>query len=231
MPHDVAPTSEERVSGLARVALASVIWGTIPLVLRAADGAPTVKVFFRVFFAALVVGAWLLASGGWRELRTLGAGASGARSSRQGLLLTLNWFLFLTALDLTTVATAELLGYTGPVFVAVLTPFVTGERFDRRIVLPLGARARRHHRHPRASTAWRSGRAPRRWVRCSPFGSALTYAALLLRSKKIIRGHLERRAHARVSTRSRPSCCCPFVVAAYARGGGPSARPLVRAPS
>ena len=71
MPHDVADTRAARVSGLVRVALTGVIWGTIPLVLRAADGDPWVKVFYRVVFAGLVILIWMLATGRWRELTTL----------------------------------------------------------------------------------------------------------------------------------------------------------------
>ena len=67
----------------------------------------------------------------------------------QGALLTLNWVLFLSALDRTSVATAELLGYTGPVFVALFAPFVTGERFDKRIFVPLALSLGRHRRHSR----------------------------------------------------------------------------------
>src|SRR5574340_978463 len=136
MSTPTASASGERLSGLVRVMLAGVIWGSIPLALRSADGSSIVKVFYRVFFAALVVGAWMLATGRWRELPSLGR-RKWQRLALQGLLLTINWALFLTALDLTTVATAELLGYTGPVFVAALTPLVGGDRFDRRIIAPL----------------------------------------------------------------------------------------------
>lgn len=186
MPHDISDTRAGRVSGLVRVALTGVIWGTIPLVLRAADGDPWVKVFYRVVFAALVILVWMLATGRWRELATLDR-TKRWQLATQGLLLTVNWLLFLTALDLTEVATAELLGYTGPVFVAALTPALTGERFDRRIIVPL-ALALCGIVVILAQNGLALG-SPRQALGAAlAAGSALTYAALLLRSKKILHG-------------------------------------------
>lgn len=211
-------TSGDRLSGLVRVVLAGIVWGTIPLALRAADGAPAVKVFFRVFFAGLAVGAWMLASGGWRELAGLGA-AKWRQLIGQGLLLTLNWFLFLTALDLTAVATAELLGYTGPVIVAALTPLVTGERFDRRIIVPL-ALALGGITVILAQHGLSLG-TPRQTLGAAlAAASAFTYAALLLRSKRILHGissaSLMLGQYAVASI-----VLAPLVVHAYATGSGP----------
>ena len=219
MPHDIAATRAERVSGLARVTLTGVVWGTIPLVLRASDGDPWVKVFYRVVFAALVIGIWMLATGRWRELATLDRKKRGQLAT-QGLLLTANWLLFLTALDLTEVATAELLGYTGPVFVAALTPALVGERFDRRIVLPLALALcgivvilAQH------GLALGSGRQALGAALAA--GSAVTYAGLLLHSKKTLHG---------VSTGTlllgqyavATIVLLPVVIYSYVHGGGPT---------
>lgn len=219
MPHDVAATSAERVSGLIRVALTGVVWGTIPLVLRAADGDPWVKVFYRVLFAAIVVGAWMLVSGGWRELAGLGR-RKWMQVISQGLLLTVNWLLFLTALDLTEVATAELLGYTGPVFVAMLTPLVTGERFDRRIVAPLalslGGIVLILAQHGLAL-----GGGTRALGAGLAAASALTYAALLLRSKKIIR-NISSSALMLGEYGVASLVLLPAVIYSYSHGGAPT---------
>jgi drug/metabolite transporter (DMT)-like permease len=205
--------------GLARVAAAGLIWGTIPLIIRYADGASVIKVFFRVFFAALVVGAWMLVSGRWRELTRLPA-RKWRQLSAQGLILTLNWVLFLTALDLTNVATAELLAYTSPVFVAALAPFVTREPFDRRVVVPLAL----------ALGGIVVILAPQGLAVSSPsealgallaFTSAITYAALLLRSKKILPG-VSSGALMLVEYTLASLVLSPFVAAAYARGDAPS---------
>jgi drug/metabolite transporter (DMT)-like permease len=188
------PASDRRHSlvGLLLIAAAGLIWGTIPLVLHAADAgsafqaSPFLKVFYRVLFAGVVIFVWMALSGGLSEFRSLSRQKL-VQLTGQGAILTLNWILFFSALGLANVATAELLGYMGPVFVAALAPFVTGERFDRRIVLPMllalggivvilapqGISVSGGRQLLGASLA---------------FASALTYAWLLLRSKRILLG-------------------------------------------
>ena len=150
----------------------------------AADGASAVKVFYRVAVAGGAMFAWMAARGRLSELTSLPRRKL-LSICGQGVLLTVNWLLFLTALDMTKVAVAELLGYTGPVFVAALAPFVSKERFDARIVLPLGLAlggivvilAPQGITLDSGRETIGAGLA---------FLSALTYAALLLRSKRII---------------------------------------------
>lgn len=219
MPHNDVATGREHVSGLIRVALTGVVWGTIPLVLRAATADPWVKVFYRVLFATIVVGVWMLATGRWREVATLDRHKWWQVIS-QGLLLTVNWLFFLTALDMTEVATAELLGYTGPVFVALLTPNVTGERFDRRILLPLALSLGGivlilgQHGLALGGTRQAIGAA-------LAAASAFTYAALLLRSKKIIRG-ISSSALMLGEYGAAAIVLLPVVIYSYLHGGGPA---------
>jgi drug/metabolite transporter (DMT)-like permease len=205
--------------GLLLIAAAGVIWGTIPLVLRAADGASLVKVFYRVLFAGIVIVAWLALRGGLDEVRRLPRRKL-VQLIGQGAILTVNWVLFLTALDLTNVATAELLGYMGPVFVAALAPFVTGERFDRRIVVPMllavggivvilapqGLAVAGGKQLLGAGLA---------------FASALTYAILLLRSKRILLG-VSGPALMLVEYTTATVLLLPFVIWLYATGQGPT---------
>lgn len=211
--------SQSRFSGLTRIVAAGLIWGSIPLVLRAADGASAVKVFFRVLFAAIVIGGYMVATGGWREFSGLSR-AKWRQVIFQGALLTLNWLLFLTALDMTDVATAELLGYTGPVFVAVLAPFITREAFDSRIVAPLALSMAgiivivAQHGLSIGSERQMIGAG-------LAFASAITYAALLLRSKRILRG-ISSGALMLVEYVVASILLAPLVIAAYMRGDVPS---------
>lgn len=212
------PETDARLSGLIRIALTGIVWGTIPLALRAADGDATVKVFYRVFFAAVVVGGWLLVSGGWRELTTLGREKL-RQVALQGVLLTANWLLFLSAFEFTEVATVELLGYTGPVFVAALTPFVTGDRFDRRIVVPialaLGGIAIIMLRH-----GFTLGTGRQALGAALAACSALTYAGLLLRSKRLLHG-ISSAALMLGQYAVASLVLLPLVIYAYATGRGP----------
>lgn len=219
MHPDEEVSPRERLWGLARVATAGLIWGTIPIVIRTADGAPAIAVFFRMFFAGLAVVAVMAVTGEWRQLRTIPR-AKYVQVGIQGLILTLNWFLFLAALDLTNVATAELLAYTGPVFVAALGPLVTGERFEPAILLPLGL-ALGGIVVILAPQGLAVAGGSELLGAAFAFASALTYATLLLRAKKILRN---------ISSSSlmfiEYSVACvvllPFVAFAYARGDVPS---------
>lgn len=218
MTPDTSPDPGQRLGGLARVAIAGLIWGSIPLLLRSAEGASVVKVFFRVFCAWLVIAGWMVISGRWRELRSLERG-KWLQVVGQGLILTLNWFLFLTAIDMTTVATAELLGYTGPVFVAALAPFVTGEKFDRRIIAPLSL-AMIGILVILAPHGLSVGSDEELLGAVLAFFSALTYATLLLRSKKILRG-ISSGSLMLIEYGIASIVLAPFVAAAYARGDVP----------
>lgn len=205
--------------GLALIGTAGLIWGTIPLVLRAADGASLIKVFYRVLFAGVVLAVWMAATGGLAEVRGLPR-AKLMQLAGQGAILTVNWVLFLTALDLARVATAELLGYMGPVFVAALAPFVTGERFDRRIILPmlLALGGIIVILAPQGLSV--SGGAQTLGAGLA-FASAITYAILLLRSKKILHG-VSGQALMLVEYTVASLILLPFVVWLYLDGQGPT---------
>jgi drug/metabolite transporter (DMT)-like permease len=205
--------------GLARVAIAGLIWGSIPLVLRAADGASVIKVFYRVFFAAAAIFVLMAATGRLGEIGKLSRRKL-AQVAGQGAILTLNWVFFLSALDMTNVATAELLGYTGPVFVAALATFVTGERFDRRILLPL-ALSFGGILVILAPQGLRVGSGREAAGAALAFASAITYATLLLRSKKILRG-ISGMSLMLIEYTVASVLLLPFVIWLYGRGQGPT---------
>jgi drug/metabolite transporter (DMT)-like permease len=205
--------------GLLYIALAGVIWGTIPLLMRAADGASVVKVFYRVFWAGAAIWLWLVVTGRTREVTGLPRKKL-LQLMGQGAILTVNWYLFLSALDLTNVATAELLGYTGPVFVALFAPIVTAERLDSRILLPLAlAMGGIVVIMAPQGVGLHGGRQTLGVVFAA--ASAVTFAVLLLRSKKILEG-VSGMALMAVEYPFAALLLLPFTVVAYARGDGPT---------
>ena len=177
-----APASVK--SGLLRIGLASVIWGSIPVFVRMVDASPFVIVFWRVAFGAATALLYLVISGKVGELR---------RVSRPdllallgvGALLAVNWVLFFGAFALTRVAVVELVSYTGPVFVAALLPLVSPERFDRRIVVPLvlafGGTALIIGLGRLSVNGGRG-----LWGAAMAFGTAIIYAVLMLVGKRLL---------------------------------------------
>jgi drug/metabolite transporter (DMT)-like permease len=172
--------------GLARIAAAGLIWGSIPLFSRQVSAGAAVIVFWRVAFAGLTVAAYLAASGRLGELLRLPARRKLALAA-MGALLAANWMLFFSALKLTDVAVAVLLAYCGPVLVTVFAPLVTRDAFDRRAVVPLVLAlagtivivAPRELQLASGTGLLGAGLA---------FASAFTYAALVLGAKRLLTG-------------------------------------------
>lgn len=173
-------------SGLARIVIAGLVWGSIPLFSSRVGAGAFVIVFWRVGFAAITVAAFLALRGRLGELarlprrKKLGLVAMGA-------ILALNWVLFFSALDLTDVAVAVLLAYCGPVFVTVLAPAVTHEPFDRRALAPLLLAL--------VGTAVIVGPSSIRMADSAhllgaglAFASAFTYAIGVVNAKRLLRG-------------------------------------------
>ncbi|MDA3936164.1 MAG: DMT family transporter [Actinomycetota bacterium] len=177
-------TSER--AGLARVALAGLVWGSIALFVRQIDTSPFVIVFWRVTVAGFVTMIYLLARGRLGELAELPSRKRLAIAS-MGVLLALNWVLFMGALQLVDVAVVVLLGYLGPVVVALLTPLVGKEPFDRRIVAPLaisligtivilGPRELNFDGGPESLGV------------AMAFAASITYAMLVLNARRLVQG-------------------------------------------
>ena len=172
--------------GLAQVAFAATIWGSIPVLARAVDVSPAVIVFWRVAFAGMATGGFLLLRGRIGEIFALPKRKLAALAG-MGSLLTLNWLLFFGAIQLTDVAVAVLLAYCGPVFVAALTPLVTREPFDRRVVLPLLSALAGVVIIVGPNQITLDG-GPAMLGAAMAFASAFTYAILVLNAKRLVQG-------------------------------------------
>ena len=129
-------TAADRLRGVVAILIAATIWGSLPLVLHQVDGSSLIKVFFRVAIAFVAMTGFLMATGRLQRAFTLDRKLI-TNMIIQGVILGINWSLFLGAFELASVATVELLMYMGPVIVAIIAPFTLKDPFDRRILLPL----------------------------------------------------------------------------------------------
>lgn len=180
------PVANLSLSGINRIALAATIWGSIGVFARAIDAHPAVIVFWRILFAAVAIAA---VSAGARRLFAFFAlpHRKQATVAAMGALLALNWILFMGALQLVDVAVAVLLAYCGPILVAALTPLVMRESFDRRVIAPLliGLTGTTIIIAPKGLDI--AGETQMLGAGMA-FASALTYAALILNTKRLLKG-------------------------------------------
>ena len=123
--------------GLTEVALAGVIWGSIAIFVRMVDASPLVTAFWRKLIPSLVLLFYLAVCGRLGELSRFVRSKALALCILSTMAVANTVFMF-WAFTLTQVAVVVFISYTGPVFVAVLAPLVMHERFDSRILLPLG---------------------------------------------------------------------------------------------
>ena len=121
----------QRLVGYASIAVAAVVWGSLPVVVRVANAPPAVLVALRLGIGALALGAFLAAFG--RD--DVGVTASRGLIAAMGVTLAVHWVLFFVSLELIA-ATAVLIGYVFPILVAVAAPVVLHEPREPH-VLPL----------------------------------------------------------------------------------------------
>jgi drug/metabolite transporter (DMT)-like permease len=122
--------------GLWRVAAAATMWGFVPILARGVDASPLVIAFWRVVFATAAFAAYFAIRGRLGQFRSL-RGREAAATMALGLMLAAIWALYFTALTLTDVSVAVLITFTAPIFTAVFSPRLTGDPFDRRVIVPL----------------------------------------------------------------------------------------------
>ena len=112
----------QRTVAAVALAILAVSFGAIPLIVRAGIPA-THLVAMRVTLGALVLIAFALVTGRFRVPTT-----HRGRLLLLGVLLSAHWLTFFLAIQLTTVAVALAVVYTGPIIAAVLSGPMLGER-------------------------------------------------------------------------------------------------------
>ena len=127
------PAAAPAVSPRLALALAIAATSTGSLFVRLADAPPLAKSFWRCGLCTAV-----LALFGWRTLRA-DLARIGGRELRlallSGLALALHFATWITSLSYTSVASSIVLVDTTPLWVALLTPLLSHDRLDRRILV------------------------------------------------------------------------------------------------
>lgn len=123
----------ERLAGYGYMTLATMLWGTLPVVVVRADADASVLVGLRMGFgaAALALFGLLFVRSGILPARHRGLIAG------LGAMLAVHWAVFFRTIQLIG-ATAVVVTFLFPVLVALLAPVLIGERRERH-VLPLAA--------------------------------------------------------------------------------------------
>lgn len=112
-------------------------WGTIPLILREVDVAPSTIAFARVFVAAIGLAAVLLLQPGADEFPAPYTIAP-ARCLANGALLAAHWLTMFIAFDRAPAGTVILIIFLAPVGVAAVAPRLLGEHLSTAIVAAVG---------------------------------------------------------------------------------------------
>ena len=108
-------------------------WGTIPLVLRELEVAPSTIAFGRVLIAAIGLGALLLARG--RESRFPAPFTIAPRRClATGALLAVHWLTMFIAFDRAPAGTVILIIFLAPVGVAAIAPRLLGDHLTSGII-------------------------------------------------------------------------------------------------
>ena len=163
--------------GLAGLATA---WGLIAVLAGAVslDAAPLA--FSRLALAALTLAVVALAAG---RLRVLRPGPHLVTLIALGIVQAAHWFLFFEAVKLGSVALAALTFYTAPIFLAVLAPLFLPEPLSN---IALGALVPGGIGIALVALAGDDGQSFG-WVALAcGIGSALTFAVLLVLSKRLL---------------------------------------------
>ena len=112
-------------------------WGTIPLILRQVDVAPSTIAFARVLVAAIGLGAVLALRPDTGQFPRPYS-VSPVRCLANGALLAVHWLTMFVAFDRAPAGTVILIIFLAPVGVAAVAPRLLGDHLSRAVVVAVG---------------------------------------------------------------------------------------------
>src|SRR6476646_8758721 len=156
-------------------------WGLIAVLAASVDLGAEALAFFRLALAAVTLGAVAVAAGRARLLAPHGRlGALALLGVVQGV----HWLLFFEAVDHGSVALAVLTFYAAPLVIAFVAPVVLPERFSPVVLVACGVGAVGILAIALDGGGTEGGRSP--LAIAAGLGSAVTYAALVILSKRLL---------------------------------------------
>lgn len=128
-----APDNTDSPKGLAFAISAYVLWGFLPLYLKAVSHIPATEVLaHRVIWSVPVAGALLIALRRTADLRAaLGSARMLAMASVTAALISVNWGIYIWAIAVDRTLDAALGYYINPLFSIFLGAVLLGERLSR----------------------------------------------------------------------------------------------------
>lgn len=156
-------------------------WGFIAVLVAAVDLEAEALAFWRLSLAAATLAAFALVSG---RSRLLAPGGRLPALVLLGAIQGAHWLLFFEAVKEGSVALAVLTFYAAPLVLAVLAPFVLPERWSAVVLGSAGVGAVGVALIALDDTGTGSA-----WAVAAGLGSAATYAALVVLSKRLLLEH------------------------------------------
>jgi drug/metabolite transporter (DMT)-like permease len=156
-------------------------WGFIAVIIASLELDAGTIVSLRLALAAATLGFVAVAAG---QIRVLAPRGRLLALAAVGVVQAAHWLLFVVAVIEGSVALALLTFYTAPIMIALVAPFVLGERLSSVAVASfvVGAGGIILIALTNSTGGW-SG-----WALAAGLGSAATYALLVLLTKRLLRG-------------------------------------------
>ncbi len=110
---------------------------TASILIRLTDAPPMAIATWRLALSTLMLLPFFLSRGGVSKLRDLGRGDLLVLAG-VGFVLAVHFATWITSLSYTSVASSVIFVHVDPIFVALVSHFVLGERVNRRVALGIG---------------------------------------------------------------------------------------------
>jgi drug/metabolite transporter (DMT)-like permease len=156
-------------------------WGLIAVLAASVDLGAESLAFWRLALAAVTLGAVAVAAG--RASLLAPHGRLGALALL-GVVQGAHWLLFFEAVDHGSVALAVLTFYAAPLVIALVAPIVLPERYSPVVLVSCGVGAVGILAIALGGGGTEGGRSP--LAIAAGLGSAVTYAALVILSKRLL---------------------------------------------